>query len=93
MTSFKTGDRVRLKVSEHRRIGTVTSVGDGMVAVRYEHRPETSTHGYYPVAHVELVEAAQPVQVEGAKVQVQTPAPIPAVKPKATTAQIIGGTK
>lgn len=82
MSNLKVGDQVRLKVSEHRRVGTVVSVADGMVAVRYEHQPQISTHGYYPVGHVDLV------QVEGSKVQVQTPTP--AVKPKATTAQIIG---
>lgn len=83
-TTLKAGDSVRLKVSEHRRVGTVTSVSDGMVAVRYEHTPDKITNGYYPVSHVELV------QEEGSKVQVPPP---PVVKPKATTADIIGGAK
>lgn len=97
MSTLKAGDQVRLKASEHRRVGTVVNVSDGMVAVRYEHRPETYTRGYYPADHLELVQA---LQVEGSKVQVQEPVNVERStlnaersKPKATTAQIIGGAK
>lgn len=82
MSIFKTGDRVRLKSSEHGRVGTVGNIADGMAAVSYDHRPGVSTKGYYPIAHLEL---AEPVQVEVLKA--------PAVKPKATTAEILGGAK
>lgn len=90
MSSFKKGDRVATSHGAQGKTGEITEVRDGYATVQWSHeRPSGRilTAGYYPVSQLIPVPEAEPVQVEGSKVQV------PAVKPKATTAQVLGGAK
>ena len=80
--AFTAGAKVRLKNTENARAGVIEKVADDFAHVRYEHKPGVNPHGYYPLAHLELLTptpAPQPAKE-----------PKPAIKPQAKVADILG---